>query len=424
MLVETASDGAAAVVRLEGRLDAEHALDLADALERLAHAGARSVVVDLGAVTYVSSAGTRTLTRCARDFAAVRGELFVAAPPLVVRDALSAEGLAEAIVAAAGDGGRTRRISAALDLASRHTTEWRRTEPRGASGLHEVVPRDAGATLVCRVHGPVLALGAELPASLASTPASFPDDSIGLGLGAIGGPADTRTRAGELVAAGGAVICQPTDGARVPDHLARIGDHVPTATLISGVSCHGRMSHLVRFRAARPGQPVSLSEVAAVCLDATGAECAGIVLVGEAAWLVGASALTPPGTAMEGDDGVAELRARLHFTAGLAFDGTTAIAVAVVARRAPGLLAPQLRPLDPSGALVGHCHAAVLTHHVVPQRTTDVARVVDTCLRRATVRAVLHLLLDDREPVAPRESAFVRGLAWAAPIASVEEAPP
>lgn len=424
MLVETALDGAAAVVRPEGRLDAEGALDLADALELLAHAGTRAVVVDLGAVTYVSSVATRMLTRHARDFAIVRGELFVAAPPPALRDAFGAEGLADAILGDRVDGRRSRRISLALDLASRHTTEWRTAEPRGALGQHELFPREAGATLICRLHGPELTLDSALPLPASARDVSFPDGAFGLGLGALGSPEGARARMGELVAAGGAVVCHPTDGGRVPDHLARLGGHVATATLLSGISCHGRMSHLVRFRAARPAQPVPLSEIAGVCLDASGAECAGFVLVGEAASLVGATALASPAAVpLAGDGGLADLRARVRFTAGPAYDGTTAIVVAVVARRAPASLASRLRPIDPAGAIVGHCHAAVLTHHPVPQRTADIARVVELLLSRETVRAVMHLLLDDREPAAPRESAFARGLAWTAPIAVVEEAP-
>src|SRR3982751_4152125 len=93
MRVESAHDGRAAVVRLHRRLDAERALLLAATLEEMLRDGTRTAVVDLTAVSFASSAGAAAIVRAAHDFAAVRGELFVASPPALVRLSLGAVGL-------------------------------------------------------------------------------------------------------------------------------------------------------------------------------------------------------------------------------------------------------------------------------------------------------------------------------------------
>jgi anti-anti-sigma factor len=54
-------DGSVCVVTLSGRIDSTNANDLMDRLTKLITAGEKSIVVDLGAVLYLTSAAFRAL---------------------------------------------------------------------------------------------------------------------------------------------------------------------------------------------------------------------------------------------------------------------------------------------------------------------------------------------------------------------------
>ena len=431
MRVETAYDGRAAVVRLDGRLDAECSVYLAAALEDVLRAGTRTAVVDLSAVRYVSSAGAEALTRSAREFAAIRGELFVTAPPPAVRLALAAAGLDDRILQTYGPVERGR-ISGALDLRGqqgRQTREWHAADlPSATIGHYEAVPRVAGATLACRLYGDPARLGAGSPDEAGDCHAvAFGERTFGLGLGALGETfEECRGRFGELLAAGGVLIHLPIDGAGVPDYLGTIGGSPPAAMLGAGLVCEGDFSHLVRFGTGG-ADPVPLRELAAVCLDFVGGDAAGVVMVAETAGLVGAWRRAAPAGAHRGrtagnGDGEssfapAALREWLTLTAEPMYAGTTALVVGVVARRAAPALAAHLRPMRAAPGLLGHLHAAVFPYKPVPQRTVGVRSLVDGLLERHGVRAVLHLLADGRPGAGAGESTFLRGLVWAAPLA-------
>jgi anti-anti-sigma factor len=427
MKVVTAYDGAGAVVRVEGRLDAEWSGHLAETLDDLLRAGTRSAVVDLSLVTYISSAGTSVLTRCAQDFAALRGELFVAAPPPAVQEALVLAGLDDRVLLPSGEGAERRlRFTGIFEAPRRYTQDWKAPSTTVAHGRYEVSPHDPGATLRCAVLGDpaLVARGGGFAAGDCRSVA-FPDGTFGLGVGAIGDAfEECQPRFGELLAAGGVVTYLPTDGARVPDYLATLRGHVPNALLGTGLTFAGGFSQLVRFGAVAAASQVPMSEIAGVCLDAAGGERAGVVMVAEVAGIVGAWLRRSP--AIPGGTGSFEpsaLREWLGLTAGPAHAGTTALVVgAVVAGTAAPPLASHLRPLRGEPARLAHLHAAVFPYRPVPQRTVAMESVVASLWEHGAPRAVLHLLHDGRHDASAAESHFVRGLAWLAPVAEVEEA--
>ena len=416
MKVTTTYDGPGAVVQIEGRLDAEWASHVAGALDDLLRAGVRSVVVDLSMVSYVSSAGTRVLIMSAQEFAALRGELLIATPPPAIVDALEDAGLEDRVVQPVAGGAEGRLfVSDTFDARIRPTRDWRAPATRASRGRYETFAPHPGASLACRLYGdPARVARGEIGDDDCHS-VSFPEHVFGLGIGALGDHyAQCGPRLGELVAAGGVVAFLPTDGARVPDYLTTIRGRAPQALLACGIACEGKMSHLVRFTATHRGESVPLSELAEVCLDAVGADAAGVVMVAETAGLVGASRRRSPGavTGPHAFDATA-LRDWLTFTAEPAHVGATALITGVIARSVASPLLPHVRPLDGIGGILAHLHAAVFSYQPVPQRTATVDRVVGSLFEEETLRAVLHLLIDRRAGVEPRESRFVRGLVWA-----------
>jgi anti-anti-sigma factor len=413
--VTTTYEGPGAVVHIDGRLDAEWASHLASALDDLLRAGVRSVVVDLSVVSYVSSAGARVLITSAQEFAALRGELLIATPPPAVIDALGDAGLEDRVVHPVADAADGRLfVSDTFEARVRPTRDWRAPATRVSRGRYETFAPEPGAALTCRLYGDPARVAHGALADDECHLVAFPERVFGLGIGALGDDYEQcGSRFGELVGAGGVVAFLPTDGARVPDYLTTVRGRAPQALLACGITCSGKMSHLVRFTATHRGESVPLSELAEVCLDAVGADAAGVVMVAEAAGLVGASRRSSP-VAAAGRQGfdASVLRDWLTFTAEPAHAGATALITGVIARNVAPPMVPHVRPLDAAGRLLAHLHAAVFSYQPVPQRTVSVERMVGSLFAEEALRAVLHLLTDRRDGIGPRESRFVRGLVW------------
>ncbi|HEU5303255.1 MAG TPA: hypothetical protein VFU40_01315, partial [Gemmatimonadales bacterium] len=276
--------------------------------------------------------------------------------------------------------------------------------------------------LSCQLHGHPDQLTQAPPGPNDCSIVAFPDGTFGLGLGAIGTSyEECQDRLGELVAVAGCVAYFPSDGARMADYLVGDGPAAPRAMLASGLSCTGEFSKLVRFNTQPEADSVPLSELAAVCLEASGGKMAGLVVAGETAGLSGArlrrSPAGPGGSPVRLE--LPAIREWLSFAPERTYPGMTALIAGVVARRPEGPLATHLRPLTAVGQLYGHFHAAVFSYRPLPQRTVELSALVKGLFRNHQLRDVLHLLWDDRGETGVGESALVRGVGWVGPITQI-----
>ena len=417
MNISTTQEGPTAVVRLDGRLDGEGALQLAETLDRLLRDGRRSVVLDMSAVTYLSSPGTLALHRAHQDYASARGELHVISPSSEAADALALADLLPKLLLPTHSGPLQLPPDATRD-------DWRIPAALATRGTYEVSTRDPTAELTCRVHGRLDTSVRNWVDSSDYRSLEFPETGFGLGIGAL---ADTREQAGkrlgEVVAAAGAVAHLPTSGAQVPDFDVGLGGRAPKVQLVSGLACEGNFSLLKRFSTAADGEVIPLSELAQVALEGVSSDTVGLVMVAETTGLVGAWLRRSPGIvlfSMYLD--VQGIREYLGTTPQPAHPGTTVLVVGVVSRRPDPLLAPQLRPVAPGVDLLGHFHAVVFTYRPVPQRTVVLRTLVTRLFAQQRARGVLHLFGDDRGAAGAGESGFRRGLCWTGPITRVTAA--
>jgi anti-anti-sigma factor len=396
-------------VRVSGRLDAYWADHFAAALDEVVRAGAHRIELNLSAVTYLSSAGISALVRLHKQLGRIQGGLRITSPSEPVYKVLEVSGLL-ALLAVSAPAAAAGAAAPSVDRIERESATFE---------LFECGP---AAPLTCRLVGDSCRLaGCRFGVEDCRT-ARFPESSFGLGLGALGdGFADCRGRFGEFLAAAGAVAYLPTDGTNVPDYLLAHGQAVPEVQVCYALTCDGRPGRTARFEARTGAGAVPLSELAEVCLQAAGADAAGVVLVAESAGLVGAALRRSPalGGADGGPFGFPGVRDWLTFTAERAFARSLALVVGVAARGDGGPLAPLVRPLGPPPAPAGHFHAAAFSYHPLPKGAIELGPTVATLFGGQVLEGVLHLLADGRPIVGIGESEFVRGACWIGPIAAV-----
>src|SRR4029078_5724549 len=237
------------------------------------------------------------------------------------------------------------------------------------------------------------------------------------------------TRLGEFIAVAGAVAYQPTDGTNVPDHLVAAGKSLSNVQVCYGIACEelaaGPFSMLLRFQAG-PGGPVTLAELVDSCLEIAESPRLGIVMVAEAAGLVGVSLRRSPGQAKEETFPFEfpQVREWLSFTAERTHTRSMTLVAGVALRDEPGVRAPGVRPLNSSlpnsaSSINGHFHAAAFSYHPLQNGKIDLKTTVRKLFERESVEDVLHLLSDDRFIARAGESEFNRGACWIGPIRDI-----
>jgi anti-anti-sigma factor len=398
-------DGLTLVVA--GRLEAETGGELARLVDEELRRGLNAIALDLAGVTFLSSAGIRVLFETHRAAQATGGTCLIHAASEPVRKVLELTRLAPLLMAGAA--------AAPPRAAAR--------PPTTATTLHA-----EGVTLVGREPPTgclqAVAVGAADDAARWSVKHPLPRHACGLGLGAIADEPPVPRRAGELVAACGAVFHRPPRPFTAVDYLVGTGDLVPAAQFIRGLVWHGLPSGRAAFEPAADEPAVPLDALAAVALAQSDASTAAFVAAGEVHGLVGAELIRPLDEAAPGDAlGAAdrEVAARwLSFSREPVHARRTALAVGVVCRGRPtGPLADFVRPLGRDD-LHGHVHAVVFPLRPLRRAALDLAATVAD-LAASEPLAVMHLL-DDPEPVlGSGRSEFVRGCCWFAPLAIREE---
>lgn len=422
MNISTSQEGAAAVVRLAGRLDGEGALQMAEALDRLLRDGRRSVVLDMSGVSYLSSPGALALQQAHQEYASARGELHIASPS---REAAESLALADLLPRLLAEPAAPAGAPAGVGQPSERTRDdWRVPAALATHGTYEVSTRDPAAELSCRVHGRADSSVRSWIDSSDYQAFEFPEPAFGLGVGALAATREEAApRLGEIVAAAGAVAHLPTTGSQTPDFDVGLGGRAPKVQLVSGLVCSGGFSLLKRFASPSETEPIPLSELAQVALQGVSGETAGVVMVAETTGLVGAWLRRSPGIvlfSMYLD--IQGIRDWLGTTPQPVHQGTTVLVAGVVSRRPDPVLAPHLRPVAPGSDILAHFHAVVFAYRPVPQRTVVLRTLVTRLFAQRRVRGVLHLFGDDRGAAGAGESGFRRGLCWTGPISRVTAA--
>jgi len=394
-----------------GRLDSRSSEQLSREVAECVRAGQHHLRLDLAGVGYISSAGISVLVGGYKQLKAVRGSFAVASPSRQVLSMIELSGLQELLLAAGAPPPPAARVE---------TAEW--SEESGGLRL-EAFPLLAGGPLRCAVVGDPGVLAADAPASAAGAAVALPADVFAVGLGAFGeDDAECRDRYGELIAAGGAAVCDATDEPGPPDYLLTAGPLVAHARFLSGVVCTGEPSALVRFERTGDGPGGTLSRLVAKALELSGASAIGLVMLAETEGLVGVALKRSPALRRPGEEFFAhpQVRRWLSFTPERVFARSLALVAGVATTRERPPLDGFLRPLGAGSPLRGHFHAAALPFRPLAKGRIGLAETV-AGLFESPPLAVLHLLADDRAIVGGGESSFLRGALWIGALADTVE---
>lgn len=406
-------------VGVTGRLDASSADQLDRELADLVRAGARRVHLDTSGVDFLSSAGIRILIKSGKDLKAIGGSLEIVNPSEAVFRVLELSGLLDALNV------RTASADAPAAVEEAPAPEASTMEAEGCKVI--VTPLPGAGGFRCRLVGRPGDLPDRRfpPEALKTLPAGA--DEIVVGIGALGDdPTGAAIRCGEILAAGGAAIHQPSGKASAPDYLLAAAAFVPQVQALYALACRGAFSHALTFEPAEPEATLSLAGLTSTALEALKADAAVVLIIAESAGLVGASMKQSPTEA--GDDAFFDfpgIRRRLSFTPDVIWPRSLALVVGVAARKPDGALAGFLRPMgDDGGDLHAHFHAAAFAYRAMPVTLSAASTAVGRLFESGGPDGALHLLRDDRGAAGAGDSRFVRGAAWIAPITACETATP
>ena len=350
------------LLAVSGRIDGYWADHLNAVVSDAVRQGHRRIRVDCSNVTFLSSAGIGVLVQCHKQLTGISGAFHVTNPSTAVLTLLDMTRLTDLLI------DRTASDDAPID-----TGQQRRSIVR--DGLVARVHHfDEVAPLVCRAIGDPPGVDGKPPTTCHALRDIAP--AVALGVGAFGaGFADCRGRFGELLAVGGAAVYQPGDGTNVADYLIAHGPLGGDVHLLHGLVCEGAFHRLITFESTSLEAPVGLSTLARLVLDEGGGSATALVMVAEAAGLVGAAIRrSPVAPAAEGDYlAFPRVRANLSFTAEPSYAQSVALVGGIVTREA-GADHPQLRPVG--GGVFGHLHAAAFRFHAVKKGYLELAPTV------------------------------------------------
>ena len=404
--------GELVVVELNGRVDGYWSDHLSSELAEVVGEGRHHIRVDCSRVTFLSSAGIGVLMSFHKELDQISGSFQVVNASSAVAAVLRVTRLDALLIAPSG-------ASRAAPVRERPD---RNVEHAGVG--YEVFDLDTPGALSCRAIGTTTPLATSAFTADHCVTLSGMSPTLAIGVGAFGGSfSDCRSRFGELMSVAGATAYQPSDDTNVADYLVANGPLAPDVHLLYGLACDGSPSYLLRFESLKPGATVGTADLVAGCLEVVAAETLGIVIVAEAAGLIGAALRRSPAEPRQADDvgGFFDhpgVRRHLSFTTERSFVHTVALAAGVVTRARPinPSLATLLRPLGESFA--GHLHAGAFRFRPIEKGHIDLNETVSGLFEPDRLLGVLHLLSDDRGIGGVGESELIRGACWVGPISN------
>jgi anti-anti-sigma factor len=412
MNIETKQERTLTILVLSGRLDATWAEGFLGTAQDQLRMGRHHLRADCADLSYLSSAGIRSLIRIRRDVMAIDGTFLIRNPSEFVEKTLRLSGL-DGLLEPTGEADRTGLEEYPTDSAP----PVRVHEVNGTRMEMHVLDDKAGMLfrrLACwvpwqpiRDDGLVTIRGSE--------------SLVSLGIGAPGGGGDDPlSRLGEYIALSGCVGWNPCGVFDKPDYQVQQERFIPEILAIQALTAQGEFSHLLRFTPQEEHQGLPLSDLVERAFDVTGSAAVVLVLVAEIEGLVGTALNRSPGLMKDGEDPrrYPDVLDWLSFCGERLHGERTGITVMFAWKKTDGLIMPDLTPLPSRPDILGHAHTLVFPYRPIPEGQIDLKKTVRGLFDGPEPIDMLHLIEDNRPLVGIGQSAFLRGACWCAALSS------
>jgi anti-anti-sigma factor len=393
------------LIKAIGRLDATWAEHFADTLLHDIRQGHHHLLVDASGLSFLSSAGIRSLMQVHKELLTVQGALKIIHATDFVSKTLETTGLQFWLAAelpadlpSAGDG---------------HSA--------GSADMVDVYTINQSATLSLAVPASWRPWKMVHPAHVKKL--TFTKDVFALGIGsAVIDPDDARNRYGEFLAVAGNVLYQPPDESGRPDYLLAEHNYIPEMLAIQAIKCSGGMSHMMRFAPGSDKPFHILSDIVHFTMEQTGMTTTGFVILGEVEGMVGASMIQSPGL-LDKDRNIAhpELLDWLSFCGERTHAGKQALIFGVASRHEKRKEFSLLPVLPSQPELSMHAHACVFPFQPLQNGQIVLEETLKKFVGGPPPEAIMHLTDDVRPAIGLGQSALVRGACWCSPIVNPEE---
>ncbi len=394
-------------LKLEGRLDAAWAEHFVSTVSAAMREGRHHIRVDALGLSYLSSAGMRSLLRAHRELTSVNGSFAVIRASDFVVNTLSMSGfdtllaLDEAPAEAVADEEATSAKSKSWSVNGVRIESYSQQE----DGHMEVHTTGKWT--------PWQPLREEDCAKIA-----LGRDCIAIGSGA---PADewqnAREQMGDYASAAGCTAWLPGTGADAPDYLVQEGRYVPELLAASGLRAVGSFSQLLRFSPENDGASLELPRLLEAVFSSTGSTKAAFVAIAEAGGLVGVTLSRSPGLISEGEhaDEFPGVRDWMSFCGERVHHGRQVLLVGFADASGSGQSQPGLPAIPSRPGWKLHVHAVVFPFRPLPNGEIFMSECVEQLFAAAEPIAMLHLVEDERPTLGLGKSSFIRGACWCAP---------
>lgn len=395
-------------IKAQGRLDSHGSTAMGTVVQDTIRAGERRIRLDLADVVYLSSAGIRVLAKAVKDLKAAGGACWIYPVSEPVLSVLSLAGLSSILQKPAD----APELPADLFEERSPSKGEAMTIEDPSFSRFEIRWNESGAPLVWKHLGnPEGVLAPRGKSDLVHSASN----RIAIGLGATEGNEESI---GEFVLLGDSLITLPSIPFAKPDFLMTEANLIPRIHAFSGLMSEGELGCFFRYEAA-PGTPVPLSLVMNRALEAAGCESAVVVLVAEAAGLVGASLRAAPARGEAMEFSADALKESIVF----ASEKTNAHSLALVAgfaARSHEYLSPETKAQmrEWPGGILAHFHAVVFPPRFLPRGDLRLQDMVHLLLESGLPEDLLHLIHDDRSDGAG-ESEFLSGAGWCGALAKL-----
>ena len=382
---------------LEGRLDANWAGHLDDYLNGLVREGSYRLILNMAGVQYLSSAGIRILVGQYKKVKKIGGLFVLEDLSHAVSEVLEMVGMLSML---------TERVPEATQSDEAESSFW---EIKGFKFENEIL---SGGQMKVNLGGnPALSLTSGFT-SADNRKIKFSADHYAIGIGAIGdGFDDCKSRYGEFLALGEALVYKPSDGLKVPDYAIKIGRLEPEINALYSLEAEGVFSNRISFEPLELSASISLDQLVAGLSQTSGQTQFVFLVIAESAGLVGASLNAPP---VEGKKlfEFPEIRENINFTTEPAYPKMLTISLGFYSMHPNDLLKPFLRPVAPRSPDYIHTHSAVFPFQALTKNESSAGKLVLHLFESSIVQDVLHLINDSREITGLGQSTFKQGVAW------------